>query len=60
MFDGAQIQSGWRQSAIRENPQTAALPCVELTTADGNQFNRQEVHSSHAYGAPRALLILEA
>ena len=60
LFDNAQIQLVWHQGRIEEQ---RAEGCIMMTGHEYGKwkpFDHQDVHNGSAYGAPRALLILEA
>ena len=60
VFDNAQIQSAWHQSALREKSADGCITMNGDRYGKWQAFDHQRVHSGYAYGAPRALLILEA
>ena len=59
-YDNAQIQLVWHQGRVEER---RANGCIMMTGHEygvWKPFNQGDVHKGSAYGAPRALLILEA
>ena len=59
-FDNAQIQLAWHQGRVEEQGANGCIMLNGYEYGRWKSFNRQDVHSGRAYGAPRALLILEA
>ncbi|CAF9921472.1 hypothetical protein IMSHALPRED_005180 [Imshaugia aleurites] len=59
-FDDIEVQEGWKYGVLTEK---SALGCIDLHGANFGilkPFNADRVHRRISYGAPRALLILDA
>ena len=60
VFDNAMIQSSWEHCAIMEKSAYGCIVMYGDQHGELKDFNLEQVHRGSAYGAPRALLILEA
>lgn len=60
VYDNAVIQAIWKTGVIREKTAEGCITMSGCHFGHWKALNADEVHRGEAYGAPRALLILEA